>query len=335
VTAPDGRTFALVNLRQRFDECSGAGGEHYVFDVEVAAGTPALRGHAGGHAIHLGLLAHRATATSDRWYVAELAIAARVSEDRDGNPDSSVAGWCLDRLPATQASVQRLITVKDRDEGRAVLARLATTGLPRAHAVLGTAKRPGDERFAIVRVVERVDRGGSEYRVESVEGTAPAVIDFGTLPAWTGDLVVVAIDGPPASPVVTRALIADDLAEARRWQTAVASGWPPEATTAGWSGAYTVARWSAAGKVKRGSARCGAEVELSSWSGSSFQIEPPRVAAPPGVRTKDIVSGIVVPQPVDRCGRVARFVRAYQTPGATRADWALGGERAPSAAIIE
>ena len=335
VTAPDGRTFALVNLRQRFDECSGAGGEHYIFDVEVAAGKPALRGHAGGHAIHLGLLPHRATATGDRWYVAEIAIAKRLSEDRDGNPDSSVRGWCLDRLPATQASIQRLIQVADRAKGHEVLARLATTGLPRAHAVVGSVKRPGVETQAIVRVVERIDRDKTEFRIEAVDGTAPGVVDFGALPVWTGDLVVVAVDGRRASPVVTRALIADDLAEARRWKAAVASGWPPEAITAGWSGEYAVARWSAAGEVKRGSRGCGPEVVLSTWAGSSFQIEPPRVAAPAGTRAKDIVTGIVIPQPADRCGRVARFVRVYTTPGATRADWVVAGQRAATAAIAE
>ena len=335
VTAPDGRTFALVNLRQRFDECSGAGGEHYIFDVEVAAGKPAVKGHAGGHAVHLGLLGHRATAVGDRWYVAEVAIAARLSEDRDGNPDSSVAGWCLDRLPKTQASVLRLVAVADRDEGHRVLARLATTSLPRHHAKLGAVKKPGVERLAIVRVVERVDRDKNDFRVETVDGTAPPVIDVGVLPVWTGDLLVLAIDGPKTAPVVTRALIADDLAEARRWKAAVSSGWPPEAPTAGWSGDHAIARWSAAGEVKRGTTRCGPEVVLSTWSGNSFQIEPPRVAAPVGLRAKDIVTGIVVPQPADRCGRVARFVRLYKTPGATRADWAVAGQRAPSATIIE
>ena len=331
VTAPDGRTFALVNLRQRFDECSGAGGEHYVFDIEVAAGKPALRGHAGGHAIRLGLLPHRAQATGDRWYVAEIAIAPRLSEDRDGNPDSSRAGWCLDRLPPTQASVLRLVSVADRTKGHEVLARLAATGLPRAQAKLGSGKRPDVEKQAIVRVVERVDRDRTDYRVESVEGTAPKELDFGALPVWTGDLVVVALEGL----VATRALIADDLAEARRWKAAVGAGWPPEATTAGWSGEHAVARWSAAGDVKRGARGCGTEVVLSTWSGSSFQIDPPRVAAPTGTRVKEVVTGVVVPQPADRCGRVARLVRVYKTPGATRADWIVAGQRAATPAINE
>ncbi|HUQ07582.1 MAG TPA: hypothetical protein VM261_34045 [Kofleriaceae bacterium] len=347
VTAPDGRTFALVNLRQRFDECSGAGGEHYVFDVEVAAGSPTMKAHTGGHAIYLGLLGHRAlapaAASADRWYVAELVIAKRLSEDRDGNPDSSVSGWCLDGIPPTQASVQRLITVADHDAGLKVLAAIGATGLPRAYATVGSVKRPGPETLAIVRVVERIDRDANAFRVETVEGSAPAVVDFATLPVWTGDLVVVAVTTPGGSavartrgtPTVTRALVADDLAEAKRWKTAVAAGWPPEAQVTGWSGSYAVARWSAAGKVKRGTRRCGAEVELSTWSGSSFQIDPVRVAAPAGTRAKDVVTGVVVPQPADRCGRVARFVRVYQTPGATRADWIVAGEPAPSAAIVE
>jgi hypothetical protein len=336
VTAPDGRTFALVNLRQRFDECSGAGGEHYVFDVEVAAGSPAIKAHAGGHSIHIGLLPQWAKVTGDHWFVAEIVIAKRLSEDADGNPDSSVSGWCLDRIPATQASVQRVIAVADRDAGHRVLAGLASTGLPRAAAQVGSIKPPATERAAIVRVIERIDRDANEFRVETVDGAAPDVIDFATLPVWTGDLVVVAVaTRRSGSSAVTRALVADDLADARRRKTAVAAGWPPDATVTGWSGAYAVARWSATGKVKRGTRRCGREVVLSTWSGSSFQIEPARVAAPAGTLPKDVITGVVVPQPPDRCGRVARFVRVYHTPGGTRADWIVAGEAALSPAIVE
>jgi hypothetical protein len=335
VTAPDGRTFALVNLRERFDECSGAGGEHYIFDVEVAAGSPAIKAHAGGHSVHLGLLPQWPKAAASRWFVAELVIAKRPSEDRDDNPDSSVAGWCLDRLPPTQASVHRVIAVADRAEGVKVLAAVGATGLPRAYATIGSVKRPGVETLAIVRVVERVDRDRNDFRIETVDGAAPAVIDFGVLPVWTGDLVVVAVDGPRRARTVTRALIADDLAAAKRWKVAFAAGWPPEAVVTGWSGEHAVARWSAIGKVKRGTRRCGAEVALSTWSGSSFQIEPARVAAPAGTLPKDVITGVVVPQPPDRCGRVARFVRVYHTPGGTRADWIVAGEAALSPALVE
>src|SRR5574338_925860 len=74
ITAPDGRTFAVVVVRERFDECSGAGGEHYVFDVDLPASSPPMKAHAGGHSVYMGLLPdgglHRA-ASSEQWYVAE------------------------------------------------------------------------------------------------------------------------------------------------------------------------------------------------------------------------------------------------------------------------
>jgi hypothetical protein len=277
---------------------------------------------------------HRA-ATTEQWYVAEVTIAPRLSEDRDGNPDSSVAGWCLDRVPRTQASVNRLIPVADRAAGRDLLTTIGATGLPRAQVTLATSHGP--ESLAIVRVVERVAPGSTRVRVEVVDGTAPDEIDVGSLPAWTGDLVVVALDRTDKRPVVTRALVADDLAAARRWKTAVAIAWPPDAVIAGWGGAYAVARWAAVGKVKRGTRRCGAEIVVSTWQGSSFQIEPARVAAPAGVRARDVLTAVVVPQPKDACGRTARIVRAYKTPGATHATAGriVGGDPASSPALVE
>lgn len=328
ITAPDGRTFAVVVVRERFEECSNAGGEHDVFDVDLPASSPPMKAHAGGHSVRLGLKA-------GQWYVAEVTIGPRLSEDRDGNPDSSVAGWCLDRVPRTQASVSRLIPVADRDAGQKLLAAIGVTGLPRAQTQLSSSR--GTDSLAIVRVRERVDPATTRFRVEVVDGWAPEVIDLATLPAWTGDLLVVAVTGSHAHPVVTRALIADNLADARRWKTAVATRWPPDSRVAGWGGEYAVARWMAIGNVKRGSRRCGAELSLSTWTGSSFQIEPTRVAAPAGTRARDVITAVVVPQPKDSCGRTARIVRAYKTPGATyaTANALVGGATAPSAAIIE
>jgi hypothetical protein len=338
IIAPDGRTFAVVVVRERFDECSNAGGEHYIFDVDLPASSSPMKAHAGGHSIYMGLLPdgglHR-TASKEQWYVAEITIAPRLSEDRDGNPDSSVSGWCLDRVPRTQASVSRLIPVADRDAGRTLLGTIGVTGLPRAQVTYMPAR--SHESLAIVRVVERVAADATRFRVDVVNGRSPDVIDFGPLPVWTGDLVVVVVDTTDKRPVITRALIADNLADAVRWKAAVVAGWPPDSIVAGWGGAYAVARWTAVGKVKRGSRRCGAELVLSTWQGSSFQIEPTRVAAPAGTRARDVITAVVVPQPADSCGRTAHIVRAYKTPGATyaTANAIVAGTKAPSAPIVE
>jgi hypothetical protein len=342
VDGPDGRRYAVVSTDLRIDECSGAGGEHYVFDVDVAPSSQPIRAHAGGHAVYLGLLPHRLRGRADprsgaaRWFVAELAIAARLSEDRDGNPDSSVAGWCLDVLPPTQGSVFRVIPVADRDEGRRLLAEVVRTGLPRLHATLAAAPPRAVTSLAIVRVRERAPAGDGHHRVDVVDGAAPDVVDLGALPVWTGDLVVAELAGLTGATVVTRALVADDLADARRWKSALAAGWPPDAQPTGWAGAYATARWATVGKVTRGAGGCGPELSLSSWDGSSFQITPPRVAAPPGVRPGDVIGAVVVPlASPDGCGRSARLVRAYATPGQTRATWLVAGEPAPAPPLVE
>jgi hypothetical protein len=66
-------------------------------------------------------------------------------------------------------------------------------------------------------------------------------------------------------------------------------------------------------------------------------LTPARVAAPPGVARGEVVSAVIVPNPdgKDRCGRTAHVVRAYATPAAKYGTWMIGGEAAPSAALVE
>src|SRR5688500_550699 len=70
-TAPDGRVYAVVSTELLVQECSGMGGEHYVFTVDDPAARAPVRLHAGGHGVRLGLLpewGHQPT----RWFVAEI-----------------------------------------------------------------------------------------------------------------------------------------------------------------------------------------------------------------------------------------------------------------------
>ena len=89
-------------------------------------------------------------------------------------------------------------------------------------------------------------------------------------------------------------------------------------------------------KGKRG---CGLEVKITTHSGTSYVLDPMRVAAPAGANRGDLVAAVVVPNypdGKDRCGRTARAVRAYTAPaGATGAAWMISGDAAPAPALIE
>jgi hypothetical protein len=92
------RVFAVVSTSEEYDECTNMGGEHYLFEGEVAGKHVLL--HGGRHGESLGLLCreddckHRGDAVTPRWFVAEVkskanfAVAAVRSVDRD---DSWVA----------------------------------------------------------------------------------------------------------------------------------------------------------------------------------------------------------------------------------------------------
>jgi hypothetical protein len=118
---------AVGELEMVFDECSNMGGLHAIYRLEDDAtaqgkGRP-RRAHGGGHAVsalpgisegnYLGLAGGRA-ARGERWFVLGLSPTARRDEDHDGNPDSSISGWCLDRMPRADAEVLASIPVESR-----------------------------------------------------------------------------------------------------------------------------------------------------------------------------------------------------------------------------
>ena len=338
--APDGRVYAVISTVELYEECSGLGGEHYVFAVDdPTASAPALV-HAGGHGVHLGLLPPWG-ARPVRWFVAELSNLPRTSEDHDGNPDSSVQGWCLDAIGPTQGEALRVVAAEDRDAARRLLATIAATGLPRQQATARAATGP--TALASVRVRERPSSQADAFAVDVLAGAAAAVLELPTradhepfdehdLAPWTGDVLVVELD---AAGQVTRALIADTVDDARRWQAAITShGWPAQPIVTGWIGGAAITRWSAVGTVATGNQVCGLELRLDDWDGSRFSIAPPKVAAPSSASIGDRVTAVVVPQPRDHCGRTARIVRAWVTPGVDRARWVIDGTAAPSPPLV-
>jgi hypothetical protein len=113
-------TLAVVEVVQVFHECSGAGGEHYVLRIHDGRKPPRLA-HAGGHAVYL-FLSPRLAPKTPTFLVAELDVTARPA------PQSS--GWCLDRLPAFDASARRLVRARSRADAERIRGRFAATGLP-------------------------------------------------------------------------------------------------------------------------------------------------------------------------------------------------------------
>ncbi len=317
------------------------GGEHYVFEID---GERRLV-HGGGHGEYPRLLPQFGAPTT-RWFVAEVIMVPPRSADADGNPDSSRAGWCLDRLPPFEGQALRLVPAAGRDDAQRLLATITATGLPRALVALAPAAR---EDLAVVRITQHAEvASGRRYQLEQVEGDAPAWFDVPVPPPssswltdvgfapWTGDLLVVATTGAGAKRTVTRAMVADDLADARRWAGVLrTTAWPPAWILAGPMGAFVGARWAAVGKVVKGRRGCGLELEIKTHDGTPFVLDPMRVAVPAGVARGNLVTAVVVPADQDRCGRVARVVRAYKTPGVMAGAWLVSGEAAPAAPTIE
>ena len=65
-----------------------------------------------------------------RFFVAELTWRGIADPDHDDNPDSSRAGWCLDRLPQYDAFASKLVRAADRADAEQRLARYAHDGMP-------------------------------------------------------------------------------------------------------------------------------------------------------------------------------------------------------------
>jgi hypothetical protein len=107
---------AVVEVSFRIDECSGAGGAHVILrPVEIVRGQAIGLVHHGGHAYWP---AHEFEPGD--LFVAGIWPIQRLDEDRDGNPDSSRAGWCLSGLPRTEALAGPVEPAAGRD---AALAR--------------------------------------------------------------------------------------------------------------------------------------------------------------------------------------------------------------------
>jgi hypothetical protein len=98
VAAPEARLPA-GHMRGRvhalFEECSGLGGLHVIFEILDERGARVALAHHGGH----GFRAPERYCVGDEYEV-EYRATARADEDHDGNPDSSRAGWCLGGMPA-------------------------------------------------------------------------------------------------------------------------------------------------------------------------------------------------------------------------------------------
>ncbi|MBL8622289.1 MAG: hypothetical protein JNK64_13330 [Myxococcales bacterium] len=128
--------FAAVELSQTWSECSNAGGEHAAFAIGGSRMHVLRMAHAGGHAEYYEFGGRSFSPPGPRaasgWFVAELIVAPRVDEDHDDNPDSGLAGWCLDGMPRFVAEVVRLWPAADEAEARRLAAAPPTT--PPAYA---------------------------------------------------------------------------------------------------------------------------------------------------------------------------------------------------------
>jgi hypothetical protein len=123
LTAADGRTYAVVELKRTIGECSNLGGTHYSFAVDES-GVPRMI-HAGGHGapdLHLA---------NDTYYVAEVML-----KDRPDPPEDD-AGWCLADLPAYSGEALRFVPARDLADARVRLAAIRRDGLPATAYTLG------------------------------------------------------------------------------------------------------------------------------------------------------------------------------------------------------
>jgi hypothetical protein len=96
----------LARVHALFEECSGLGGLHVIFEVLDERGARWALGHHGGH----GYRAEERFRVGDLYEVVYTG-GPRRDEDHDANPDSSRAGWCLDGMPRTDgraAPVRRI-----------------------------------------------------------------------------------------------------------------------------------------------------------------------------------------------------------------------------------
>jgi len=117
LTAADGHTYAVVELRRTISECSNLGGTHYTFTVDEP-GNPRRLIHAGGHGasdLHL---------PSATYYVADVTL------KQWPDPAVSNAGWCLDDMPAYSGEAMRFVPARDLSDARMRLVEIVRWGWP-------------------------------------------------------------------------------------------------------------------------------------------------------------------------------------------------------------
>jgi hypothetical protein len=305
----DGRVFAIVRVTQRIDECSGAGGEHYVLALDD--GTRRLA-HAGGHAVDLDLIPvygapRDPQQAAGRYMVAELILYPPRDPDADRNPDSSRAGWCLHRLPRFDASATRLLPATDAADARRLLDQVQRLGMPPSTVALAPAS--ARDELAIARVID-IAPDLASLELASIEGRAPErlAMPAGEVPT-RGDIVVVATSaGKP-----TRVLLPDDLASARRWAAEIRyDRWPVDPIML--PHALTTARWTTVATVTAGPGRCGPTLRAPNGYGSALLL-PLDSPAPAGAKLGDRLIAVMIARATrDACGHTARVVRAYRAP---------------------
>jgi hypothetical protein len=321
-----GRSIAVVELGQVFEECSGAGGTHAA--MHLANGEVA---HVGGHAMHLPFAGPFGRGNpAGGIFVAELLPISRPDEDHDGNPDSSVSGWCLDGMPQFDAEIIRLWPAPDRAAAERLVAVAGASSIeldPAASARIGVAR--------VVTANDVVGKQATTFTLETITGDAPASFEApwpttdNPFRPWVGDIVVV---GTTASGKPVRVLVARDRRDAESRAAALKAGWPAigKPIWESWFAAQ-IAPETLLGDVITGRNGCGNDV-----------IVPPRppdaalrrAAAPAGARPGDRLSLVVEPTTPDACGRTLRVVRAYVTPDAHDTHWLANGPP-PARRLVE
>ena len=133
VTASDGKVYGVVRLLWSDGECSGAGGEHDVLEID-APGLPQRRVHAGGHAVYLELERDPdgpgwSDPCAERYFVAQISMFAAPAA-----PFSNL-GWCVD-LPTFDGEATSLLRAHDRGDARRLLSEIGAGG-PRSSALAG------------------------------------------------------------------------------------------------------------------------------------------------------------------------------------------------------
>jgi hypothetical protein len=137
------RVFAVVSTSEEYDECTNMGGEHYLFEGEVAGKHVLL--HGGRHGESLGLFCreddckHPGDAVTPRWFVAEveskanIAVAPLRSVDRDDSWRTPY--FCGEFMPELDGLVVALVPAADRADAEALRATFATTEPTASHGL--------------------------------------------------------------------------------------------------------------------------------------------------------------------------------------------------------